>query len=65
MDKEKLYGQEDHDITEREASAYRDQKDQQPLVRGELPRDKVKLFLRLVSGRPGGWTMELYQLRNH
>lgn len=49
MEQDKLYGQEDHEITEREARAYRAKKSQQPEKRKELPRDELKLFLRLVS----------------
>jgi hypothetical protein len=49
MEQDKLHGQEDREITEREARAYRAKKNQKPAQRKELPRDEVKLFLRLVS----------------
>lgn len=49
MEQDKLYGQDDHEITEREVRAYRIKKDQRPAGRKTLPRDEVKLFLRLVS----------------
>lgn len=49
MEQDKLHGQEDHEITEREARAYRIKKEQRPVQRKELLRDEVKLFLKLVS----------------
>jgi len=47
--KEILRGQEDHEITEREARAYQAKKTRQPQARRELDRAETKLFLSLVS----------------
>lgn len=49
MEKDKLHGEGEREITEREARAYRANKDRTASPRKELPRDEAKLFLRLVG----------------